>query len=75
MNIPPSPHFTPLALTDHFNVLHVVETCTINYQAGFADDRVDGNELGDLVAYHRRHQRMHQQGLTHQHTPVQVHHS
>ena len=30
--------------------LHVVETRTSNYQTGFADDRVDGNELGDLVA-------------------------
>ena len=111
MNIPPSSHFTPLALTSYFNVdqqtlsgslqppsdldtvtgqqcylgipfvcgvlgqpnvlllsdapvqielgqvyatyllfLHVVETRASNYQAGFADDRVDGNELGDLVA-------------------------
>ena len=111
MNIPPSSHFTPLALTSHFNVdqrtlsgslqppndlatvtgqqcylgipfvcgalgqpnvlllsdapvqielgqlyatyvlfLHVVETRTTNYMTGFADDQVDGNELGDLVA-------------------------
>ncbi len=30
--------------------LHVVETRTTNYLTGFADDKVDGNELGELVA-------------------------
>lgn len=30
--------------------LHVVETRASKYQIGFADDQVDGNDLGDLVA-------------------------
>jgi hypothetical protein len=111
MNIPASPHFTPVSLTRHFNIdrqtltgalqlppqvaaitgpqtllgipfacggvnepnvilldrqsvaievdnvcatyllfLHLVEERVTNYLDGFADDVIDGNELGQLVA-------------------------